>query len=399
MSGEGSHKVLLPKALLEFSLGIIRAEAPAELVKANKALIDNITPGLVLSLVDRLVEMEIPMPELKRGVNKLLNLFHDALNHYPSAVIQENSFPDFLQRNNAEMDRRLKEMRPLIRQINKNHNDLQVKKQLLKGFSELEAFEHHYVLKENVLFPMLEKQWTNYRCLKIMWSLHDDIRRDRKNIVGSLKKVELNLKKFNKLAGDLYFNMYAIKFREEKILFPLMMRSIDKETIEQLLPDSSGLPWPFFKPEIDDEVVVKTTNKPANEISLGTGMMTVKQIKLLFNHLPVDITYVDEHNKVKYFSASKKRIFPRAKGVIGRDVKNCHPPESVHVVEEIIEEFRRGTQDKASFWINMGPICVLIQYFAVRDPQNRYCGVVEVSQEISEIKKIEGEQRLLDWKK
>lgn len=399
MSGTGSHKVDVPEALIEFSLGIIRAEAPAELVKANKALIEGITPELVLSLVDRLVKMDMPMPELKKGVNKLLNLFHDALNKYPGAKIEENSFPDFMQRNNAEMDRRLKEMRSLIREINKNRHDLKVKGQLLQGFSDLEAFEHHYILKENVLFPMLEKHWTDYRCLKIMWSLHDDIRRDRKKIVGSLKKIELDLKKFNTLAGDLYFNMYAIKFREEKILFPLMMRSIDVDAIRQLLPESDGLQWPFFRPEVDDEVLHETTKKSRSEINLGTGMMTVKQIKLLFNHLPVDITFVDEHNKVKYFSASKNRIFPRAKGVIDRDVKNCHPPESVHVVEEIIEEFRRGKQDKASFWIKMGPIYVLIQYFAVRDEQNRYCGVVEVSQEINEIREIQGEQRLLDWKK
>lgn len=399
MSREGSHVVEVPQSLIDFSLGIIRAEDPAKLVKDNASLIENISPELVLSLVDKLVMMDIPMPELKQGVNKLLNLFHDRLNDYPPAVIEEQSFVDYLQRNNAEMDRRLKAIRPLIREINKNHNDLKVKEQLLKGFTELEPFEQHYILKENVLFPLLEKKWSNFHCLSLMWSMQDDIRRNRKQIVASLKKVELDLKKFNRLVGDLYFDMYAIKFREEKILFPLMMRSIDAESIRQLLPNSHDLRWPFFSPEMNDELVVSTTKKSRSEHNLDTGMLTVKQIKMIFNHLPVDITFVDEHNKVKYYSTPKTRIFPRSKGVIDRDVKNCHPPESVHVVEEIIEEFRSGNKDKASFWIKMGHIYVLIQYFAVRDKKNRYCGVVEVSQEISEIRNIEGEQRLLDWKK
>lgn len=399
MSREGSHVVEVPQSLIDFSLGIIRAEDPAKLVKDNVVLIEKISPELVLSLVDKLVMMDIPMPELKRGVNKLLNLFHDRLNSYSPAAIEELGFIDYMQRNNAEMDRRLKEVRPLIREINKNHNNLKVKEKLLKAFIELEAFENHYVIKENVLFPLLEKKWSNFHCLSLMWSMHDDIRRKRKQIVASLKKVELDLKKFNRLVGDLYFDIYAIKFREEKILFPLMMRSIDVESIRQLLPNSSELRWPFFRPEIDDELAVAATKKSRSEHNLDTGMLTVKQIKMIFNHLPVDITFVDEHNKVKYYSTPKTRIFPRSKGVIDRDVKNCHPPESVHVVEEIIEEFRQGNQDKASFWIRMGHIYVLIQYFAVRDEKNRYCGVVEVSQEISEIRNIEGEQRLLDWKK
>ena len=119
----------------------------------------------------------------------------------------------------------------------------------------------------------------------------------------------------------------------------------------------------------------------------------------MFNHLPVDITFVDENNKVKYFSTPPKRIFPRTTSIIGRDVNNCHPPESVHVVEQIVEAFRDGTKDKASFWIKMMGDYILIQYFAIRDEEGNYRGVVEVSQEISEIKSLEGEQRLLDWEK
>ena len=131
--------------------------------------------------------------------------------------------------------------------------------------------------------------------------------------------------------------------------------------------------------------------------NLGTGILSTEQIKLIFNHLPVDITFVDEHNKVKYFSSPTKRIFPRTVAIIGRDVSNCHPKESVHVVEEIVDSFRNGEKSQADFWIKMRGEFILIQYFAVRDAQGDYRGVIEVSQEVSEIRALEGEKRLLDW--
>ncbi len=399
MSEFKKEKSQLPEGLIDFSLKIIKGENPAKAVKANKELIDGMTPWQVITLVDELVDINLPMPELKAGINKLLNLFHVALDNYPQAEIENNSFPDFLRRNNEEMERRLKVMRPLIRKVNKNRHDTETKKDLIKGFSGLEIFENHYVIKENVLFPVLEKYWPDYRCLQVMWSFHDDIRRNLKQIISQLKRVELDLSKFNKAAGDLFFNMLAIKFREERILFPVMMKSIPTREIRRMLSNSKDLQFPFVRPEFTDEDTIKPVEGAEGVLNLGTGLLTVEQIKMLFNHLPVDITFVDENNKVRYFSTPEKRIFPRSKGIIGRDVRNCHPPESIHVVEEIIEEFRTGKQDKASFWIKMGEVYVMIQYFAVRDEKNKYCGVVEVSQEISEIKQIKGERRLLEWRK
>ena len=399
MSGFSKREGKVSERLMDFSLAIIKSDAPVEKVRQNKDLIDGIRPGDVIALVDELVRMEIPLAELKKGINKLINLFHDSLNKTTHSEIRKGSFLDYLAVNNAEMEIRLKNLRPLIRSINKNKHDINSKKALLKGFSDLEAFSDLYVIKENVLFPVLEKKWTDFRCLQVMWSFQDDIRRNRKQIVNELKRVDLDLPKFNKLAGDLFFNLLAIKFRDEKILFPIILKTIPEDEISQMLENCRELRFPYIQPQY---ISVETQTQPKNNtgnINLGTGFLSAKQIELLFNHIPVDITFVDEHNKVQYFSTPSRRIFPRSKGVIGRDVKHCHPPESVHIVEEIIEEFRKGNQEKASFWIKMGEVYVLIQYFAIRDKKNKYCGVVEVSQEISEIKKISGEQRLLDWSK
>jgi len=399
MSGVARKKVQVSKELIDFSQAIIYADHPAEKVRTNQALVDNMTPSLLIALVDELVQMSIPLPELKTGINKLLNLFHKVLSKHPSVDIPEGSILDYLKQNNLEMEKRLKKLRPLIRNINQNKHDIQVKNDLLYGFQELEPFDNHYVIKENILFPVLEKKWPDYRCLQLMWSFHDDIRNNRKKIIAKLKKNDLHLEQFNKLSGDLFFNMLAIKFREEQIIFPEMLRSITNRDLNQMLDNSQEFRYPYVQPEFKSEKPAKKASSISGGVNLETGIITAKQIKLIFNHLPVDITFVDEHNKVRFYSTPKKRIFPRAKSVIGRDVRNCHPPESVHVVEEIISEFRKGRQGKASFWISLGEEYVLVQYFAVRDSKDNYCGVVEVSQEISDIRKIKGEQRLPDWSK
>jgi DUF438 domain-containing protein len=399
MSEFNKGSITLPEGMLKFSLAIIHGNNPVSAVNENKDIIDNVTPEQVIILVDELLETNLPLDELKPGINKIINLFYSTLKNYPDVELQKNSFPDFLMRNNQEMDKRLKNIRPFIRQINKNRHDQAAKRSLIKGFTGLMVFEHHYSIKENVLFPVLEKYWEKYKCLQIMWSFHDDIRRNLKQVNSILEKAELDLPRFNKLSGDLYFMMYAIKFREEKILFPVMQKSIPKREIKNMLYNSRDMLFPYVRPEFKDLAPEKPADKPKNEINLGTGFLTAKQITMLFNHLPVDITYVDETNKVKYFSSPKHRIFPRTNSIIGRDVKNCHPPESYHVVEEIIEEFRLGRQDQASFWINRGELCILIKYFAVRNKSGKYCGVVEVSQEVSDIRKIDGEKRLLDWNK
>ncbi|MBN2655754.1 MAG: DUF438 domain-containing protein, partial [Spirochaetales bacterium] len=117
----------------------------------------------------------------------------------------------------------------------------------------------------------------------------------------------------------------------------------------------------------------------------------------LLKNLPFDMTYVDENDKVAYYSEGKERIFPRSPGIIGREVANCHPPKSVHVVEKIVEALKKGEKDQAEFWIKMNGMFIHIRYFPIFDEQGKYRGIIEVSQEVSGIRALEGERRLLDW--
>jgi len=396
MSEFTNHKNERIKKLTILFLAILKSENVKELYEEYRGIIDLCIPSDVVYLVHELVQLDIPMPELKKGVNKILNLLYKTIAEYPYSPPRKNSYLWVLQQNNEVMLQKLIQLKPVIKELNRQPDSGTLKQKALEVLGELEKFSNYYLIKENLLFPVIEKHLPEFRCLSVMWSFHDDIKRNLKKAIEQLSGNEFNLKDFNRLTGDLYFNMNAIKFREERILYPLVADAIPDKELKALFAESLEIGFPFYQPEIEIEEI-QPNNDEAGKLNLETGNLTLEQIKLLFNHLPVDITFVDEYDKVQYFSTPKKRIFPRTKAIIGRDVHNCHPKESVHVVEKIVQAFKEGKKDVASFWINMKSEKLLIQYFAIRDDSGDYKGVVEVSQEISEIQNLKGENRLLDW--
>ena len=396
MSEFTNHKNDRVTQLQELFLLVINEELTSARAAEYQELIDHTTPADVIAVVDELVRLEIPMPTLKKGINKALNLLNKRLLDYPYIPPKSNSFLDLMIQNNDQIEIRLKSIRPLIKAIN-GENDEMIRIELKERFNDLSRIDLHYQIKEHIFFPKIEKYMTDYRCLQVMWSFHDDIRRNLKTINLMLEQPSFDIKVLNRLIGDLYFNTYAIKFREERVLFPIVTELIPEIELNAMIAESLEIGFPFVRPKAQFKPAPPVKSKTSGEIDLKTGAVSAEQIRLIFNHLPVDITYVDENNKVKFYSTPEKRIFRRTNSIIGRDVKNCHPHESVHVVEEIVDAFRKGEKDKASFWIKMKGEFILIQYFAVRDEQGIYRGVVEVSQEVTEIRNLEGEQRLLDW--
>ena len=397
MSEFTNHKAERVNQLIELFQLVISGELTSERVSNYQKVIEYAQPADVISVVDKLVQLQIPMPKLKKGINKALNLLGKSLQEFPYEPPVSGSFLHLLGLNNGQIDQRLKAIRPLLKEINKDIANHQLRNELMDKLMDLSRIDLHYQIKENVLFPLIEKHLPDYRCLQVMWSFHDDIRRNLKEVIQMLETADFDMKKFNRLAGDIFFNIYAIKFREERILFPIISGIIPEEELNSLIGESLEIGFPFIQPEIHSAETTVVESELSGGVDLKTGHLSAEQIRLIFNHLPVDITYVDENNKVKFFSTPEKRIFRRTNSIIGRDVKNCHPHESVHVVEQIVEAFRKGEKDKASFWIQMKGEFILIQYFAVRDEQGIYKGVVEVSQEITEIRNLQGEKRLLDW--
>ncbi|MFH1760200.1 MAG: PAS domain-containing protein, partial [bacterium] len=202
-------------------------------------------------------------------------------------------------------------------------------------------------------------------------------------------------------AGILFQTIRDMIYKEEHILLPMSMETLTGEEWVKVRTGEEEIGYAWIKPagiwpeQTDKE---KEATMPSNEIKLDTGALLPDQINLIINHLPVEISFIDPNDEVRFYSHSKgERIFPRSPGVIGRKVQKCHPPKSVHLVEKILNAFKDGSKDSADFWINLKGRMVYIRYFAVKDNNGAYQGTLEVTQDITEIKKISGERRLLDW--
>ena len=269
---------------------------------------------------------------------------------------------------------------------------------LKDGFNELLKIDIHYSKKENLLFPYMEKYGITAPP-KVMWGVDDEIRADLKVIVSDLsygcmndeikQKIEDTIKRVNEMI-----------FKEENIMLPMLFDVMTQDEWKKAADDSSEighmLRWvPEWKPEIETEEEMKEEMSEPGAITLPTGVFQVNELVHMLNALPFDITFVGKDETVKYFSQSSERIFPRTKTIIGRNVSNCHPPASVHIVEGIVEDLKSGKKDHEDFWIKMKDKYVYIRYFAVRDEKGEFLGVVEVTQDIKPIQEITGEKRLV----
>ncbi len=378
-----------------YCVSMLKGESGKMLYRVYRETIESVTPSIVVKAFHKLVEDGYSMEEIKSTVNRVLHTVFIPLKNYPSLKYSENGLVHLLMVDNAEMEKRLNSIKPLIKLINKK-KDRKTLEEIKNRFELLKKFEKHYIVKENIVFPILERVEQYFKCTHIMWSFDDDIKRNLKLVNEILDKGECDLKLFNKVVGRLFFDMFAISFRENRILYPYLLEIVEEEEINAHLGEVKEMGLPFVEVGIDGVKDVDRGDKSL-EINLETGSLTLQQLELIFKHLPIDITFVDENNEVRFFSNPVDRIFPRTKAVLGRKVQNCHPPDSIGIVNKIIEKFRNGERDRAEFWINYKGKFVLIEYFAIRDGQGKYRGVLEVTQDISKQRSLKGEKKLLDW--
>lgn len=390
--------------LLALSLGIMNGEDGKALIEKYRDAIDHMTPHDMLKMEEKQLQMGITPGEIKQEVEKVINVFTKSLNSYLWKKPSEGTFLYTLMLENEAFTFRLNRVKKILKGYRGMETEefKRMKTELLPRFREFQAFEAHYVKKENILFPYLEEVWEYYRPLQVMWSLHDDIRRTLKEVIAMLEDDTSQWSDFNRLLGRYYSLVFRMIQKEDSIIFPVASETVNEPAWHEMMQQSFDYPFPFIDPPHKPVVHATETESqllpeiPGSIVS-ETGRMTAEQALLVFNSLPVDITVVDEHDKVLYFNRGEDRLFPRSPAIVGRRVQNCHPPESVHVVEQIIEAFRNGERDHADFWITMRGRFVLIRYFALRNVDGSYKGVVEVSQDVTEIRELTGERRLLNW--
>jgi DUF438 domain-containing protein len=269
-----------------------------------------------------------------------------------------------------------------------------------QGLAKLREYDRHYLRKENVLFPYLEKHGFTGPS-SVMWAIHDDIRAGWKNL-SELLAGEPDAVLVSEAFEPLATAIREMFYKEENILFPTALEKLTPEEWAEIRAQEAEVgycyaePGSAWTPGEAATQAAEPTPAAGNLLPLSTGALTLQQIDWLLTNLPVDVTYVDANDEVRFFSATKERIFPRSPAIIGRKVQKCHPPASVHRVQRILDDFRAGHRDVAEFWIQMGGRFIHIRYFAIRDEQGVYQGTLEVSQDVTRIRALEGERRLLD---
>jgi hypothetical protein len=374
-----------------------------------KDLIQGVEAPEIAKMEQELMDEGLPAEEIKRLCDVHVEIFKEALEeqdrpdppvgHPIHTYMKENRASEKIMSDTSMLMGLLGQ--PPTREAFEEHR--QALGELIDQLSEINT---HYTRKENQLFPMLEAHHFTGPS-QVMWSIHDDIRAHMKQTreafaANDPAQTVTSLKEAVQAIRDMIY-------KEEHILFPTSLDMLtDSEWIKVKDGEADiGFAWVVPDTGWPDEIL-KDTGAPAPEpqevlqdvagaLGLNTGRLTLEQINLMLTHLPVDLTFVDENDRVAYYSEGPERIFPRSPAIIGREVRNCHPPNSVHMVNKILDAFKSGSRDSAAFWIEMGGKFIYIRYFPVRDAGGHYRGCLEVSQDLTEIRKLEGENRLLDW--
>ena len=385
----------------EFLKGLIRKlhEEPDKLENIREdfmRVVRELTPVEIAQVEQKLVEEGMPPESIQLMCNIHLDVFKEALDEDSLHVDSWHPLHILIEEHRDILNR-TKELRDLTGKIIAGNYDGEDIRRLQSSIQYLDSLEAYFSKEENVLFPYLERHGL-VQPPAIMWKEHDEVRNLRKKMkieYENLKNGDPN--KVNELAitiSELFTNHI---YKEHKILFPSALKLLSKNEWESIRVEFDEIGYSSFEPMpfVSSEEVSKN-NGVEGLVNLGSGFLKVDQLLLMLNSLPFDITFVDENDTVRYFSEGKERIFVRTRAIIGRKVQNCHPQKSAHVVNRILEDFKNGVRDVAEFWLNLGPKIVHIRYFALRDTLGKYAGTLEVTQEISSIKALEGEKRIYD---
>ena len=398
-------------------------EGKISLEEARKALKDRVqhlAPYEIAIIEQEMVE-ETEDECIKEDIQAMLEVFQDVL-VTKDQELPENHPISCYRRENAKMKELLLSVEDLVQYP-------LIKNQWLELYEELLKFKIHLSRKQNQLYPVLEKKGFT-RPTTTMWTLDDFIRDEIAECYNLL--LEDKEEEFIGKQAELVADVRDLMDKEENILYPTSLEMINEEEFRYMAEgdqeigfayisvqadksgnsasasssasaSTAGAPLsglssaPGFAEELAGLLGKYGFNNKEEKLNVSTGQLTLEQINLIYQHMPVDLSYVDENELVCFYTDTKHRVFPRSKNVIGRDVKNCHPKASVHIVEEIIKKFRSGEQDKAEFWINKPDLFIYIIYYAVRDENGKFRGVLEMMQDCTHIRSLQGSQTLLTW--
>ena len=366
--------------------------------------------GEVVEVEQELISEGLPEEEVLKLCDAHSAVLEGNIDLSSSKKIPEGHPVDVMINENSELKKVALEIDILLNEISVD-DEINIEKSVLKLrglFNSLFDVDKLYRRKEYLLFPFLENQGITGPP-KVMWGKHDEI---RDLIKGSIELLQTpSISREELIASSEIILFPAIKGvvdmtkKEEEILFPMALDKLSESEWYEISNQSLQIgfclydPPKEWKPVWAKEDSVNELNKTGQNIQLPSGSFSIEELLAILNTLPIDMTFVDRDDKVKYFSQGKERIFQRNRAILNRDVRHCHPPASAHIVDKIIEDFKSGKEDQAPFWINSGGKMIHIAYFALRNEKGEYLGTLEVSNDISGYRKLEGDQRILSYKK
>jgi hypothetical protein len=381
----------------------------AEKVRAElMATLKHIPYGEVVEVEQELIQEGLPETEILKLCDLHGEVLEGNVDLSAAKEIPEGHPVDVFKHENTEV-RKVAEKASRLLETIEDVKDDEYKKYILtlqSCFNDLMDIDKHYQRKEYLVFPYLEKNDITGPP-KVMWGKHDEIREQLKACIELLNTPELQKQDLSDALELIFFPalkaLVDMVQKEEEILFPMSMDvlttddwwNIHKQTLEFgfALYD----PQVEWKPEGLSEENDETSLSSDGRLQLPSGSFTVKEIMAILNTIPADMTFVDKNDKVKYFTQGKERIFARSRSIINRDVRLCHPPGSVHIIEKILDDFKSGKASHAPFWIQMKGKFILIEYFALKDENGEYLGTLEVSQDLTNNRELEGEKRILSY--
>lgn len=353
--------------LMEYFNLLLGGTVDKETFQKYKAVFETANAWEVNAVIDSFLSnaedvgnLELPISRFIRSSAK--GLESQALAQYPA----ESLFFQLEEENGTIADS-CRHLQELSRTLQKEPSlGITALVEAIAGFSLL---RQHYQRLQNELFPLFEQSSIQYNCVKLMWLLQDNALDFQKQILEQYQTLERT--SFWALFGRFYFTVEMLRYREQRILYPVAYRSIVQNGHKQ-------------KPVVDPTLFVSPS-----------GSLSLEQLQQIFNLLPLDISFIDHEDRLRFYSDPPHRIFPRTPQVLGRLVQNCHPPKSVATVEKILASFKQGLSDTAEFYLQIQGRFVHIQYYAVRSMDGKYLGTLEVSQDATHLRGLHGEKRLL----
>jgi DUF438 domain-containing protein len=394
------------KVLKELIMELHDGKSVDQVKERFAKLIEGVTASEISEMEQNLIMEGMPVEEVQRLCDVHAEVFKGSIEdiHKPMQASEMPGHPvHTLKTENKRIKGLIEEdIKPLLQRLESTGDKSELFP--LSGMLErLWQIDKHYSRKENLLFPYLEKYGITAPP-KVMWGVDDEIRNGIKEIKRLLEDDSVPVEDLVQKARDTINKALEMIFKEENILIPMAADTLTEDEWLSIARESGEIGYTLIDPP--PEWVPERTGaasdlqKPAEALPKGnikfeTGILTQQELEYMFSTMPVDITFIDKDDTVKFFSNNADRIFARTKAGIGRTVQNCHPPASVQIVNKMLEDFKSGKKDHEDFWIKMGDLYVYIRYFAIRDNKGEYLGTMEVTQNIKPIQEIQGEKRLM----